>query len=168
MAVLLPAFLTSDIETMNEYEPGVFPLRAKGAIARPERGAAIVEREAADKQRIATEREIATKVKQREGYRCRWPEAHTCRGGPLEAAHLVNKSQGGTTSLENEIAVCPWIHRRGPESLHGQQLKVEKETERGANGPLSFWRQTGEFDALGQPIYFCVARERAPGIVERD
>lgn len=135
---------------------------------KPAKGSGILAREAADAARIATERDIASQVKKREGFKCRWPEAHKCRGGALEAAHIVNKSQGGPTTTENEIAVCPWIHRRGPESLHGQQLKIEKETERGANGPLSFWRQSGEFDVLGQPIYYCVARERAPGVIEKD
>jgi hypothetical protein len=135
---------------------------------KPERGAAILAREKADAERKAHEAEIAKEVKTRDGFKCRWPERHKCRGGALEAAHIVDKSLGGETSTENELAVCPWIHRRGPESIHGKQLKVEKETPLGANGCLSFWRQTGEYDALGQPIYYCVARERQPGVLEKD
>jgi hypothetical protein len=129
---------------------------------KPAKGSAILAREKEDAERVAHEREIAKLVKARDG-RCRWPEAHKCRGGALEAAHIVDKSLVGATSMENEITLCPWLHRRGPESIHGKQLKVEKDTERGANGPLSFWRQTGEFDALDQPMYALVARELAPG-----
>lgn len=153
---------------VTDYLEGVFPLRAKGPIARPVRGAAVLAREKDDAERIAHERQVASDVKKRDGFKCRWPEVHKCRGGALEAAHIVDKSLIGATSMENEIAVCPWIHRRGPESIHGKQLKVEKETERGANGPLSFWRQSGDFDVLGQPIYYCVARERTPGVIEKD
>jgi hypothetical protein len=100
--------------------------------------------------------------------RCRWPEAHVCRGGALESAHIRDKSLRGETSTANEVLLCPWIHRRGPESIHGKQLKIEAETPYGANGPLSFHRQTGEVDALGQPIYYCVARERSVGVIEKD
>lgn len=124
---------------------------------KPARGSAILAREKADTERKAHEAEIAKQVKARDG-KCRWPEAHKCRGG-LEAAHIVDKSRGGETSRGNEFAVCRWIHRSGPESIHGKQLKVEKETPAGADGALSFWRQTGEYDALGQPIYAMVARE---------
>lgn len=132
-----------------------------------ERGAAILAREQADADRIAKERKVAKLVKDRDG-RCRWPEAHKCRGGALEAAHIADKSLRGETSTANEITLCPWIHRRGPQSIHGKQLKVEVDTPRGADGPVSFWRQSGEYDALGQPIYYLVARETSCGVVERD
>src|SRR5688572_16665815 len=134
---------------------------------KPKRGAAILAREKADAEREAHEREIAKQVKTREGFKCRWPEKHKCRGG-LEAAHILDKSLGGATSTENELAVCAWIHRRGPASIHGKELRVDKESGLGANGPLSFWKQSGEYDALGQPIYYCVARERSIGVVEKD
>lgn len=124
---------------------------------KPARGSGILAREKADTERKAHEAEIAKQVKARDG-RCRWPEAHKCRGG-LEAAHIIDKSRGGPTTCANELLLCAWIHRRGPESLHGKSLKVECETAMGADGPLSFWRQTGEYDALGQPIYAMVARE---------
>lgn len=137
-------------------------------LEKPQRGSGILAREKADAERKAHEREIARQVKTREGYRCRWPERHTCRGGPLESAHIVDKSLAGATSTDNEIAVCPWIHRRGPESIHGKQLRVEKDTPRGADGPVSFWRQTGEYDTFGEPIYHCIARETARGVLERD
>lgn len=137
---------------------------------KPKRGAAILEREKADAEREAHEREIAKVVKARDG-KCRWPEAHKCRGG-LEAAHIVDKGIGGDhglrTTTQGVVTFCAWIHRRGPESIHGKQLKVEKETERGADWTLSFWRQAGTFDELGQPIYTLVAREVRPFQYERD
>lgn len=139
-----------------------------GALAKPKRGSASLAREQADAQREANRKAVAKQVKQRDSYRCRWPEAHKCRGGPLEAAHIKDLSLRGVTVATNEITFCPWIHRRGPESIHGKELKVEPETSAGANGPCSFWRQTGEYDALGQPVYYLVARERAIGVVEKD
>lgn len=135
---------------------------------KPKRGAAILEREKADTARKAKEAEVAKLVKARDGFKCRWPEAHKCRGGALEAAHIRDKSLVGPTETANEVALCPWIHRRGPESIHGKELKIECESPRGADGPLSFWRQTGDYDDLGQPIYHMVARERAPGVIEKD
>lgn len=137
---------------------------------KPQRGSATLEREKADKERESREQHVAKAVKARDG-RCRWPEAHKCRG-MLEAVHIVDKKMGGdhglVTDTGNVVTLCRWIHRAGPESIHGKQLKVEKETERGADGPLSFWRQTDGFDALGQPVYAMVARESSPGVIERD
>jgi hypothetical protein len=136
-------------------------------LAKPSRGQRILDKEDADARALKREREQKGLAKKRDG-RCRWPEAHKCRGGELEAAHILDASLGGPMAAENLVTVCPWIHRRGPESIHKKQLKVDKETERGADGPLSFWKQTGEFDELGQPTYFLVAREIAPFRYERD
>lgn len=134
---------------------------------KPARGSSKLAREKDDAERDAKELEVGKAVKVRDNWRCRWPEAHKCRG-PLEAVHIVDKSLLGATCTENEVAFCAWIHRQGPASIHGKQLKVEKETARGANGPLSFWRKDGNFDALGQPTYALVAREVRPGELERD
>jgi hypothetical protein len=137
---------------------------------KPKRGSGTLAREKADAEREAHEREIAKQVKARDG-RCRWPEKHRCRG-PLEAAHIEDKKMGGDhglrTETANEVSVCRWIHRSGPATIHSKDLRVDKETARGADGPLSFWRQTGEYDALGQPVYYCIAREVQRGIVEKD
>jgi hypothetical protein len=134
---------------------------------KPKRGAAILDREKADAERVAHERKVSKDVRARDA-RCRWPEAHKCRGGVLEAAHIEDKSLQGPTCTENEVLLCPWIHRRGPESIHGKQLKIEKETERGADWTLSFWRRTDQYDELGQPVYALVAREVRPFQYERD
>lgn len=139
----------------------------KGPMPKPQRGSGLIERAHRKAQSKAEERAAIAEAKIRDGYRCRWPESHVCRGG-LEGAHIQDKSLCGPNVVENIVSVCAWIHRRGPESIHGKQLKVEKESPLGADGALSFWRQDGGFDALGQPTYACVARERTPGIVERD
>ena len=89
------------------------------------------------------------------------------RGG-LEAVHIVDKSLGGPTCMENEVALCKWIHRKGPESIHGKQLKVEKDSPAGADGVLSYWRQDGGRDALGQPTYYMVGRNGPDGVPEKD
>lgn len=136
-------------------------------LKRPLRGQRILDKEEAEAEALELERIQKGLTKRRDG-RCRWPEKHTCRGGELEAAHIQDASTGGEMDAANLVTVCPWIHRRGPESIHGKQLKVEKETARGAWGPLSFWRQTGDFDELGQPTYYLVARETAPFRLERD
>lgn len=138
-----------------------------GPFTKPARGSRILARAKADAERKAQEKEVAALVKARDG-RCRWPEKHVCRGGPLEAAHIRDKSLRGPTIVENEITLCPWIHRRGPETIHNKALKIEAETAFGMNGPVSFWRRLDEFDALGQPIYFMVARERSVGVIEKD
>jgi hypothetical protein len=135
---------------------------------KPKRGAAILARAADDAARKKKEHEVAAQVKARDGHKCRWPEAHVCRGGPLEAAHIRDKSLRGPTVMENEITLCPFLHRRGPESIHSKDLKIEPETAFGTNGPVSFWRRTDEVDALGQPVYYMVARERSVGVIERD
>lgn len=137
------------------------------SLRKPERGTAIHARHTSDLARKQHEREVGDQVRRRDA-RCRWPVAHKCLGGPLEAAHIIDKSLRGETAAENVVLLCPWIHRRGPESIHGKQLKVEKETPAGANGPLSFWRHDGGIDALGLPTYVCVGRESSIGITERD
>jgi hypothetical protein len=128
---------------------------------RPVRGTRILAREDAAAEALRVEREEKGKAKKRDG-RCRWPEPHKCRGGALEAAHIDDASLGGPMHAANLVTLCPWIHRRGPESIHGKQLAIECETPRGANGPLSFWRKgvDGEF--------YMVKREIAPNVIEKD
>ena len=128
---------------------------------KPARGSLLLEREKDAADAVAVERREKAAAKKRDG-RCRWPEPHTCRG-ELEAAHIVDASLGGAMCRKNLVSLCGWIHRRGPESIHGKQLRIEiEDDERGADGGLSFWRkgEDGEF--------FLIARETAPGQVERD
>jgi hypothetical protein len=132
-----------------------------GPLFKGSRGALVLAREKAQAEFEALERREKAKAKKRDGGRCRWPEAHKCRFG-LESAHVVDASLGGRMASSNLVTVCAWVHRRGPESIHGKQIKVEPLTAAGADGPLSFWRK----DAAG--AWFMVAREVAPGRIERD
>jgi hypothetical protein len=132
------------------------PLRGSSTLAREEK------RTTAQKQ----EADAKAEAKQRDGFKCRWPEPHKCRG-PLEGAHIVDKSLGGANVAENIVTVCRWIHRAGPESIHGKQLRVDTETPAGANAGLSFWRRDARVDLLGQPTYHMVALETAPFVLER-
>ena len=137
-----------------------------GSLFKASRGSLVLEREQAAKDAEALEKREKAKARKRDkravgGLGCRWPEPHICRGG-VEAAHLVDKSRGGANAAENLVSLCAWLHRRGPESIHGKQLKIEKETSAGADGPLSFWRKTLD------GTFYLVKREIAPGIIERD
>jgi hypothetical protein len=134
---------------------------------KPPRGTHRLEREKQQAKDRAEDDAAKKAAKVRDGFRCRWPEAHKCRG-PLEGAHLKDKSLLGENVRSNIVPLCRWMHRKGPESIHGKQLRIEAETERGADGPLSFWRQDGRFDALGQATYECVAREVRPFQIEKD
>ena len=135
------------------------------ACPKPARGSYTLAREAAEAE--ATELEIAVKkvVKARDG-KCRWPQKHKCRKG-LECAHLKDASLGGEIATFNLILLCGWLHRRGPESIHSKDLKIEPLTERGADGPCAFFVKIYSETRLGEYRWRCVARERAVGIVER-
>lgn len=154
-----------------DLEENTFPFTAKGAMPKASRGQRVLDREeqqaAFRKQAV----EVMKAVRARDGG-CRWPEAHKCRGG-LEACHVEAKGIGGDhgarTTTQNELLLCAWIHRRGPASLHGFQLKIECETPDGCDGPLSFWREDGGVDRVtGKRTYVCIARERSVGVIERD
>lgn len=138
-------------------KPHPKPLRGSDRLARDEKRAA----EKMD------EREAIAEAKKLANWTCRWPEPHKCIGG-LEGAHVVDKSRGGSNVPENIFVTCAWIHRRGPESIHGKQLKVEIiDPHLGTKGPLSFWRRSDEYDVLGQPIFYEIARERSPFVLEK-
>lgn len=128
---------------------------------KPLRGTRVLEREAEQAAALIHERRVKAAVKARDG-RCRWPEKHKCRGG-LECAHVVDASLGGSMSTENLVLLCSWTHRRGPESIHGKQLKITHESPDGIDPPwFAFWKQ----DHYGE--YYLVARETAPFQYERD
>lgn len=130
---------------------------------KPQRGQAMLDREQAKADALAVERREKTAARKRDG-RCRWPEVHKCRGG-LESAHLVDASLGGPMHRTNLVTLCAWIHRRGPESIHGKQLMMQRESRAGASGPLSFWRRSAE---PGSDFFYLVARETQPFEIERD
>lgn len=102
-----------------------------------------------------------TKARKRDG-RCRWPHCDcAARRDRLEVAHVVNKSLGGTSDLENLIVLCLSRHQGRP-SLHSGDLKIERLTDKGTSGPCEYWAR----DAMQQ--WYMVARERAPFVLERD
>lgn len=145
---------------LPNYTRPNFDLETAKALQKPMRGTGVLEREkerATAKQR---EIEIKREVKRRDVV-CQWPEAHKCRGG-LECAHLVDASLGGAMEPENLILLCAWIHRRGPESIHGKQLKIDGESTLGAKGILAFWRKGAD------GAYYLVARKFTDGTTEKD
>ncbi len=108
---------------------------------KPRRGSAVLEREQRAAGDLDAEKAAKAKAKARDGFRCQWPERHKCRGG-LEAAHIVDDSRGGAMDASNLIALCAWIHRRGPESIHSKDLRVELVSPKhGANGRVKFYRR---------------------------
>jgi hypothetical protein len=108
-------------------------------LPKPARGSHVLEREAKRAEYEKALDEAKRRAKRRDGARCRWPEVHKCRGG-LEGAHLKDASLGGAPHAMNIVTLCAWIHRSGPESIHGKQLAIEHETAYGADGPLAFYR----------------------------
>ena len=137
-------------------------------LQKPARGTALLEREARKNKRKADEDAAILAAKVRDGFKCRWPEKHKCRGD-LEGAHVfLHRGMGGNpagdrTAPELILPVCAWIHRRGPESIDGKDLKVEAETEQGTQGPCTFWRRSEQ-----EQGWYLVAREVLPFVYERD
>lgn len=123
---------------------------------KPPRGQHVLDREAARADYEAKLDAAKKAAKKRDGFVCRWPEVHKCRG-LLEGAHLVDASLGGLPERKNIVTLCAWIHRRGPASIHGKQLHLEVETADEADGPLAFYR-----DGL------CVGVETAVGVLRKN
>lgn len=121
-----------------------------GALAKPKRGTGILERE--KRQAIDEQIELAAKAeaKARDGWKCRWPVPHKCRGG-LEAAHIQDASLGGEMHPRNLVSLCAWIHRRGPESIHSKDLRMEPRGKTvGANGPVKFYKKAWSETRIGE------------------
>jgi hypothetical protein len=132
-----------------------------GSFFKPQRGSRMLAAEQKLAEAAKIEKREKAKAKKRDGHKCRWPEAHKCRG-VLESAHIVHASLGGAMASENLVSLCAFLHRRGPETQQYGELKIEKETERGADGPLSFWRKGLD------GVFYLVRRETAPFQYERD
>jgi hypothetical protein len=108
---------------------------------RPKRGSAVLEREKQQARDEQQEIEAKNAAKGRDGWKCRWPEKHKCRGG-LEAAHIRDASLGGEMTPWNLVSLCAWIHRRGPDSIHSKDLRMVPTIKAvGANGPVKFYRK---------------------------
>lgn len=133
---------------------------------KPSKGSALLEREARKNALKKAEDDVIAEAKALDGFRCRWPEVHKCRGG-LEGAHVFQhrgmggNPEGDRTTVNTILSVCAWIHRRGPETIDGKDLKVEAETPQGTRGPCSFWRRT-------ETGWHEIAREVMPFVYARD
>jgi hypothetical protein len=147
-----------------ELDDSTWPPRYKGAFFKQPRGTATLKKEKASREESAEELDIKKLVRLRDG-KCRWPEAHKCRGG-MEVVHLKDRSLGGEYVTGNLWLACKWIHRSGPKSIHSKDLALEPLTKKGCDGPMRFYRQTFEV-ATGKPKRTLVARESAIGVVEK-
>lgn len=128
---------------------------------KPARGTRVLDKEDDDARQLKHAGQVKAFVRHRDG-RCRWPEPHRCRFN-LECVHVKDASLMGSMEPWNLILLCGWVHRRGPESIHGKQLRVERETAQDVKHTLfSFWKQ----DASGE--YYLIAREVAPFQYEKD
>lgn len=137
------------------------------AFPKPERGSARLEREKRKADQKAAEDAVIAEAKALDSFRCRWAGRHKCRG-PLEGAHVFQhrgmggNPEGDRTTVDKILTVCAWIHRLGPRTIDGGDLRVVAESDKGTRGPCSFWRETPD------GAWFMVARERAPFVYERD
>jgi hypothetical protein len=101
-------------------------------------------------------------AKKRDEYKCRWPGCKCSKGRYkplLESAHIVDKSLGGSDETENLMTICDNRHRGTP-SLHSKDLKIEKLSDKGANGLLSFYaknQETGEWEHVFTEKYIAVS-----------
>ncbi len=43
-------------------------------------------------------------------HQCRWPADFLGHQGPLEMAHLIQLSQGGSDTIDNVVSLCRWHH----------------------------------------------------------
>lgn len=132
---------------------------------KPPRGTYKLEREQKRKEIAVAEDENKKAAKHRDGWECRWPEKHKCRG-ILEGVHIFeDKKMGGDHGLVsktwNLMGLCSWIHRTGPESIHSKDLWVEPLTERGADDICEFWRR-GE-----DGVPYSVGKEELIGVLAR-
>lgn len=136
-----------------------------GALAKPAKGSALLERRGKRAEIRTHEQTEKAKVVKRDG-------AKVCRLVPncpekekFETAHLDAKGMGGDhgirTTADRMIRAC-LFHHQGVWSLHSMKLRVECLTDRGTDGPIEVWGH----DANGQE--YMVKRESAAGVLERD
>lgn len=132
---------------------------------KPYKGQARDERIASRKAVEAHEDREKTKVRRRDIV-CRWPHCDCrARRDRLEVAHIDAKGMGGDhgvrSDAENMLLLCLARHQ-GHTSLHSGDLRIEKKTVEGANGPLLFYRRGDD------GVWSMVGEEVAPGVLARD
>lgn len=128
-----------------------------GALQKPGRGTALIERRQRRLDEDAHEKRQKAIVRARD-LSCRWPGCECKRLRlPLEVAHVVAKSLGGSSDADNLILLCVTTHR-GTVSLHSGDLEVRPQhAGRGTNGPCDFYR-------LRDGRWACIASERHIGV----
>lgn len=116
---------------------------------KPARGEYLRERRQRKMDADAHEKREKAKVRARDKS-CRWPGCD-CKAFrlPLECAHVVAKSLGGSSDADNMILMCVEKHRGTP-SLHSGDLEVRPQTAKGTNGPCDFavLRADGRWDVI--------------------
>jgi hypothetical protein len=93
--------------------------------------------------------------------KCRWPHCDCHKLNlPLEVAHVVSKSIGGSNDAANLILLCIEKHQGRP-SLHSGDLEVRPHDEsKGTNGPCDFlvlrddgrWEVVASERMIGVPV----------------
>lgn len=125
------------------------------------RGAAVEAKLAKRAAVKSAEKDEKAKVKARD-VSCRWPR---CKPKTrLECAHVVDKGMGGdkgVRSLASNLILLCYQHHQGKVSLHSGDLEIIPDTDKGTDGPVSFWQK----DEDGK--LFMVAREVSVGVTER-
>ena len=117
---------------------------------KPAKGAWIRERRMRKLDADAHEQREKAKVRARDR-KCRWPhcQCHTLRM-PLEVAHVVSKSLGGSSDADNMILLCVEKHQGRP-SLHSGDLEVRPHyASKGTDGTCDFLvlRADGRWDVI--------------------
>lgn len=135
-------------------------------VPKPARGTHVLDRELQRYQLLQLERIAKSVAKKRDAWGCRWPELHKCRG-PIEVAHVFeDKKMGGDHGRLSHssalMTLCAARHRLATPSIHGKLLKVEPETELGADGPCSFWHRPTLLDD-----WICVGVEIRIGVLRK-
>jgi hypothetical protein len=148
---------------MADIDASTWPPRWTGPNFKGPRGSNTIAKEKAAREETQAEIDIKRDVKARDK-KCRWPGKHKCRGG-LECAHIIDASRGGECSTKNLVLLCKWIHRSGPESIHGKELEVRILSKKGADGPLSFHRKAFSETKKAEYIWRTVGKETAPGVL---
>lgn len=146
-----------------ELDTSRFPPRWTGPNFKGPRGAATVAKEKAAAKETAEDIDVKRQVRERDK-KCRWPGKHKCRGG-FECVHIIDASRGGQMVTTNLVLFCGWIHRKGPESIHGKQLEVRILSKKGADGALSFHRKVFSETRAGEYTWRTVSKETAPGVL---
>lgn len=134
---------------------------AINALQKAPKGSWVRERRERALAEDAYEKREKAKVRARDR-KCRWPGCDCGRlRMPLEVAHVVSKSLGGSNAADNLILLCVEKHQGRP-SLHSGDLEVRPQTARGTDGPCDFYvlRERGRWECIGSERVIGVSTER--------